>query len=152
MSDNSATQPPTTQAAPVEATVLLWSRNVGRILDWATTTLGLTESWRAEGGKGGVEHGELLWQPDQASTGNRITISFSREPYTKMGPSGISLRTGERAVVDELHDRAATNDAEIIQGLEDSRVAYSFTARDPDGNQWWVNAETGFLDKLRDPG
>ncbi|MFT5102109.1 MAG: hypothetical protein ACI9HY_004245, partial [Planctomycetaceae bacterium] len=29
-------------------------------------------------------------------------------------------------------------------------VAFSFTATDPDGNQWWVNAETGFLDRLRE--
>ena len=148
MSDTNVTQSPNTSA---EATVLLWSADVGRILEWATVTLGLTESWRAGGERSGVEHGELLWQPDQASAGNRITISSAREQYANMGPSGISLRTSERALVDELHERATTHGTEIIQGPEDSIVAYSFTAQDPDGNQWWVNAETGFLDKLRNP-
>ena len=40
--------------------------------------------------------------------------------------------------------------ANISQGLEESVVAYSFTATDPDGNEWWVNAETGMLDQLRE--
>jgi len=34
-------------------------------------------------------------------------------------------------------------------GPMDSRVAHSFTAVDPDGNQGWVNGEPGFLDWLR---
>lgn len=142
---------PSAPKAFTEVTPLLWSTDVGKILDWATRTLGLVESWRADGdGEAAtVEHGELLWQPNQTSTGNRITISWSRDTYTAMGPSGISLRVDERAEIDRIHARAVSQSADIIQGPEESPVAYSFTARDPDGNQWWVNAETGFLDELR---
>ena len=66
-----------------------------------------------------------------------------------MGPAGISLRIDDRDQVDAIHARARQAGARIVQGPEESRVAYSFTAVDPDGNQWWVNAETGFLDGLR---
>lgn len=52
-------------------------------------------------------------------------------------------------VIDAILKRAREAGARISQGPERSRVAYSFTAVDPDGNQWWVNAETGFLDTLR---
>ena len=69
-----------------------------------------------------------------------------------MGPSGISLRIDDKATVDRVYERARAAGAEITQGPEDSPIAYSFTAVDPDGNQWWVNAETGFLDKLRQDG
>jgi len=67
-----------------------------------------------------------------------------------MGPSGISLRVDDPKEVDRIHERASAAGANVTQDLEMSPVAYSFTATDPDGNQWWVNAETGFLDKLRE--
>lgn len=122
---------------------LLWSDDVERILDWTAETLGLTESWRATGDSGAVEHAELMWP------GGRISISFKRAPYMDMGPSGISLRIDDRDQVEALFKRARDSGARILQELQESRVAYSFTALDPDGNQWWVNAETGFLDQLR---
>ena len=66
-----------------------------------------------------------------------------------MGPAGISLRIDEREEVDRIHRQAVAAGAKVTQGPEDSRIAYSFTAEDPDGNQWWINAESGFLDGLR---
>lgn len=135
--------------AAFAASPLLWSKDVGRLLAWATATLGLVESWRAEDEQGSVEHAELLWRPDATQAGNRITISWSREQYAAMGPSGIALRVAAASDVDEVHALALKQGVEIIQGPEESPVAYSFTARDPDGNQWWVNAETGLLDDLR---
>ena len=69
-----------------------------------------------------------------------------------MGPSGLSLRVDDRAVVDSVYARAKAGGADIVQDLQESRVAYGFTVLDPDGNQWWVNAETGFLDELRQQG
>jgi len=39
---------------------LLWSDDVERIVEWACTTLGLEESWRAPGENGQLEHAELL--------------------------------------------------------------------------------------------
>ena len=122
---------------------LLWSDDVARIVDWAVRALGLTESWRAPGEDGSLEHAELLWP------GGRVSISVKAAPYRAMGPSGISLRCDDRNRVDAVYQRARSAGAEIIQGPEESRVAYSFTALDPDGNQWWVNAENGFLDQLR---
>jgi len=120
---------------------LIWSDDVGALLDWATAALGLKESWRAPGEDGRIEHGELKWLNGKVS----INIANGRT----IGPSGLSLRVDDRARVDDIHQRAVDAGASITQGPEESMVAYSFTATDPDGNEWWVNAETGFLDKLR---
>jgi len=122
---------------------LLWSDDVGRIADWAKTTLGLTESWRAAGESGQVEHAELLWP------GGKVSVNIRQDVYADMGPSGIALRVNDRNQVDATYAMAIAARTEIARELEDSRIAYSFTALDPDGNQWWVHAETGFLDELR---
>lgn len=122
---------------------LIWTDDVEGILNWCVDTLGLIEAWRAPGADG-LEHAEVLWP------GGRVSINIRTETTRKTGPSGISLRVDDRDRVAALHDRALKADADIMMGLTDSRVAYSFTALDPDGNQWWVNAETGFLDELRD--
>lgn len=124
---------------------LLWSADVAAIADWAQRCLGLTESWRAANDDGVVEHAELLWP------GGRISVNAKRDQFANTGPSGIALRLDNRAAIDSCHARAVAAGAQIIQGPEESRVAYSFTALDPDNNQWWVNAETGFLDSIRQP-
>jgi uncharacterized glyoxalase superfamily protein PhnB len=121
---------------------LLWSEDVERILDWAVNSLGLTESWRAPG-EDGLEHAELLWP------GGRVSINIRTDSTRDMGPAGISLRVDDRDRVDSAYAMAVAAGAEILMAPTESRVAYSFTALDPDGNQWWVNAETGFLDGLR---
>jgi uncharacterized glyoxalase superfamily protein PhnB len=121
---------------------LLWSDDVEGILNWCVSSLGLTESWRAPWEKG-LEHAEVLWP------GGRVSINIRSETTRETGPSGISLRVDDRDTVAALYDRAVGAGATILMGLTDSRVAYSFTAVDPDGNQWWVNAENGFLDELR---
>ena len=120
---------------------LLWSKDVDALVSWAVTTLGLREAWRAPGEDGQIEHAELNW------INGKISINIDKG--FGMGPSGISLRVDSRDAVDETHRLAVSAGANITQGPEDSRVAYSFTATDPEGNQWWVNAETGFLDELR---
>ena len=121
---------------------LLWSDNVERIVDWAIDSLGLMESWRAPGERG-LEHAELLWP------GGRVSVNVRTDATRDMGPSGISLRVDDRDSVDAAYAKALAAGAEILMPTMDSPVAYSFTAVDPDGNQWWVNAETGFLDELR---
>lgn len=125
---------------------LLASADVGRISDWAVSVLGLTESWRAVGESGQVEHAEVHW------FSGRISVNVRRETDPPTGPSGLSLRVDDRAVVDSVYARAKAGGADIVQDLQESRVAYGFTALDPDGNQWWVNAENGFLDELRQQG
>ena len=130
-------------AVTSEVFPLLWVEDPAAIADWAVATLGLTEAWRAANDDGGVEHVEVLWP------GGRISINVKRDDMPASGPAGISLRIDDPSVVDQVHARARKAGAEIIQGPEESRVAYSFTALDPAGNQWWVNAETGMLDTLR---
>ena len=120
---------------------LIWSKDVEVISDWAVNALGLIESWRAPGESGRIEHAELH--------GFNGKISVNIDKGMDMGPSGISLRVDDNATIDKVFERARAAGAEIVQGPEHSSIAYSFTAVDPDGNQWWVNAETGFLDKLR---
>ncbi len=121
---------------------LIWSDDVEAILDWCVGTLGLMESWRAPGAEG-LEHAEVLWP------GGRVSINVRTDSTRHTGPSGISLRVDDRERVAALHDRVVAAGGEILMALSESPVAYSFTALDPDGNQWWVNAETGFLDELR---
>lgn len=127
--------------AKSEVFPLLWSKDVTALVDWAVSALGLKECWRAAGENGQVEHAELLW------FSGKVSINIDRGD--NMGPSGLSLRVDDRQIVDQIHQQAVAAGASITQGPEESRVAYSFTATDADGNQWWVNAETGFLDELR---
>ena len=130
-------EPPVSEVFP-----LLWSDDVARILDWTVAALGLTESWRAPGERG-VEHAEVLWP------GGKVGINIRSETTRDTGPSGISLRVDDRKQVEAVYALAQAAGAEILMPLTESPVAYSFTAVDPDGNHWWVNAETGFLDELR---
>ena len=130
-------------SAPVsEVFPLIWSDDVEAILNFCVEALGMTEAWRAPG-ENGLEHAEVLWP------GGRVSINIRTETTQDTGPSGISLRVDDRAQVEAVHQQAVAAGATIMMGLTESRVAYSFTALDPDGNQWWVNAETGFLDELR---
>ena len=121
---------------------LIWSDDVEQLLNWCVASLGMTEAWRAPGERG-LEHAEVLWP------GGRVSINIRTDTTRNTGPSGISLRVDDRAQVEAVYARAVAADAEILMALMESPVAYSFTAVDPDGNQWWVNAETGFLDELR---
>ncbi len=77
-------------------------------------------------------------------TGGAATINDPSAPYevTMLNDSHQVIFLVPTAAL-----RAAG--ADITQGPEETRIAYSFTATDPDGNHWWVNAETGFLDRLR---
>lgn len=124
---------------------LLHTTDVPRLADWAVTTLGLTESWRAPPNEAGeIEHAELHWISGK--------VSLNLVGGSSMGPTAVSLRVDDRDRVEAIHRRAVAAGADITQGPEDSRIAYSFTATDPEGNQWWVNAENGFLDRLRGSG
>ncbi|MEM8766114.1 MAG: VOC family protein [Pseudomonadota bacterium] len=131
------------QAPIKELFPLLFSSDVEAIVDWATAALGLVESWRAPGEDGSLEHAELHW-----GTG-KVSINVSGRGEHPSGPSSLSLRIDDRAEVDRLHEKAVAAGARITQPLMESPVAYSFTAVDPDGNEWWVNAETGMLESLR---
>lgn len=123
---------------------LIWTADVPALIDWAVAVLGLKESWRAPASEAGeIEHAELHWQS------GKVSLNLARPGKVRMGPAGISLRVDDRARVEAVYRRAVAAGANITQGPEETRIAYSFTATDPDGNQWWVNAETGFLDRLR---
>ena len=132
-----------TSTAVSEVYPLLFSHDVGALADWAVAALDLTESWRAPGEDGTVEHAEVLWP------GGRVSINIRAESNRGIGPGSIALRVDDRERVDALYQRAQAAGAEVSQAPLESRVAYSFTLLDPDGNQWWVNAETGFLDEIR---
>ncbi len=120
---------------------ILWTRDVGKLADWGIAVLDLKESWRAPGSDGQIEHAELLWGS------GKVSVNIAKGDNT--GPAGIALRVDDRRRVDQLYARAQDAGASISQPLAESRVAYGFTVMDNDGNQWWVNAETGFLDELR---
>ena len=122
---------------------LVWTEDVERLAQWAMDALDLKESWRAPGEDGTIEHLELHW------FSGKISINIKGSQYAHTGPCGISLRIDDKETVDSLFRRAKDYGANITQDVMDSPIAYSFTATDPDGNQWWVNAENGMLDQLR---
>ena len=120
---------------------VLHVRDVDEIADWAVASLGLRENWRAAGESGITEHAELLWHA------GRISINIHRGGPQRLG--GISLRVADRQRVDAAWQQAQAVGTNITQSLAESKIAYSFTATDPAGNEWWVNCETGLLDQLR---
>lgn len=127
----------------VDAFVLLWSDDVARLVSWATGALGLTEVWRAPNEQGVLEHAELTWGKQ------KLSVNVKDARFQEGGFVGIGLQVADRQDVDRLFKRAQEFGAEVHQNLMDSAIAYSFTLLDPDGNQWWVHAETGMLDELR---
>ena len=130
---------------PVQEVIsLLFSDQPGIIADWAIKQLGLEESWRASNDDGAVEHIELRWAK------SRISINATREGQQITGKTSLGLRLDDAASVKALYQQAIQFGAEIRMALTESKVALSFTLADPDGNEWWVNAETGFLDQLRE--
>ena len=130
---------------PVQEVIsLLFSDQTGIIADWAIKQLGLEESWRASYDDGAVEHVELRWAK------SRISINATREGQQITGKTSLGLRLDDAASVKALYQQAIQFGAEIRMALTESKVALSFTLADPDGNEWWVNAETGFLDQLRE--
>ena len=123
---------------------LVWTEDVEGLATWAIGALGLTESWRAPGeDETIIEHLELHW------FSGKISINYKRSEFEHTGPCGISLRVDDKDTVDRLFEKARAYGANTTQAPMDSPIAYSFTTTDPDGNQWWVNAETGMLDQLR---
>lgn len=127
-----------------EVIVLLNSDDPAALADWATKHLNLDESWRAANENGAVEHVELRWGQ------SRISINATREGQHITGKTSLGLRVDDEAVVRSLYQQVLDKDAELRMELTESRVALSFTVADLDGNEWWVNAETGFLDRLRE--
>ena len=119
---------------------LLSTKDVGAIADWAVNTLGLTESWRAEE-DGIVEHAELHWVNGK--------VSINVENGSRSGVMGVGLRLGSQSSVEAVYQRAKDNGCVFSRELAEGVVAYSFTALDPDGNEWWIHMETGVLDQLR---
>ena len=129
---------------PVQEVIsLLFSDQPAVIADWAIQQLGLEESWRASNDEGVVEHIELRWAQ------SRISINATRDGQEITGKTSLGLRLDDDASVRALYQRASEFGAEIRMALTESKVALSFTLADPDGNEWWVNAETGFLNQLR---
>ena len=116
---------------------------VGNIADWAVDVLGCTESWRAPGDDGRFEHVELRWGEC------KVSINRRDERSAQIGPASIGLRIDDRAAVEAVYAKVMAVGAEVSQPLAESTIAYGFTVADPAGNDWWVHAENGFLDKLR---
>ena len=116
---------------------------VGALADWAVNVLGLSESWRAPGDDGRMEHVELRWGE------HKVSINRVDDRSRDRGPASIGLRIDIRAEVEAIYARAVAAAADIRQPLQESTIAYGFTVADPAGNDWWIHAENGFLDQLR---
>ncbi len=72
------------------------------------------------------------------------------EGQNSLGATGLGPRLGDNDRVSARYQQAVALGADVRMALTQSKVALSFTLADPDGNEWWINAETGFLDQLRE--
>ena len=61
----------------------------------------------------------------------------------------MGLEVEDEATVERLFERALSASAHVEMGLTHSKVAYSFTIQDSEGNQYLIHSETGYLDQLR---
>ena len=126
----------TTEAVRVVS--LLVKKDPQSLLRFFSKTLGIEAHWKHEDGDGHVVHAEVLWGRD------RISINAG-EPR----PCSLGLEVQDEQTVERLFERALSASAHIEMGLTHSKVAFSFTIQDPEGNQYWIHSETGLLDQLR---
>ncbi|MGA1759000.1 MAG: VOC family protein, partial [Pseudomonadales bacterium] len=94
--------------------------------------------WKHEDDDGRLVHAEVLWGSD------RISITAGEPRRCSLG-----LEVEDEVTVERLFERAVSASAHIEMGLTHSKVAYSFTSQDSDGNPYGIHAETGYLDQLR---
>ncbi|MEM9744346.1 MAG: VOC family protein [Pseudomonadota bacterium] len=122
---------------------LLYTDDVEALAQWLVTHLDLRLYWQSTGAGESIDHAELRLGEQYLSLNRR------RTPYDEVGPTVLGLRYGDRETVERLYARALDWGLPIAMALTESSVAWSFTVADPDGNHWWVHAETGMLDELR---
>ncbi len=87
--------------------------------------LGIKAHWKHEDGDGRLVHAEVLWGSDPIS----ITAGEPRR-------CSLGLEVEDEATVERLFERALSASAQIEMGLTHSKVAYSFTVQDSEGNQY----------------
>ncbi|WP_265522427.1 VOC family protein [Oerskovia flava] len=109
----------------------LRARDAHALIDFLTTVFGFTATAvHAEGDL--VQHAELIW-PE----GGGVMLGSDRPdtPWTlRPGTSGVYVVT-ER--IDEIHDRAVTAGARIVQPLSSPDYGgLTFSCADPEGNLW----------------
>ena len=117
---------------------LLATRDPESLLTFFSKTPDVEAHWQHEDGDGRLVHAEVLWGSD------RISLAKGEPRRCSLG-----LEVEDDATVERLFERAVSASAHIEMGLTHSKVAYSFTIQDADGNQYWIHAETGYLDQLR---
>ena len=122
----------------VRVVPLLVTRDPQSLLTFFSQTLDVEAHWKHEDSDGRVVHAEVLWGS------NRISITAGEPRRCSLG-----LEVEDEATVERLFERAVSAAAQIEMGLTHSKVAYSFTIQDADVNQYWIHAETGYLDLLR---
>ena len=122
----------------VRVVPLLPTRDPQSLLTFFSKTLDLEAHWKHEDGDRRVVHAEVLWGSD------RISITAGEPRRCSLG-----LEVEDDATVERLFERAVLASAQIEMGLTHSKVAYSFTIQDSEGNQYWIHAKTGYLDQLR---
>ena len=124
---------------------LISSKDLDRLTARLFRNLECTPVWAVLDQEGNTEHAELRWRD------YRLSLNLVRAPYDGFGPAVQALQVADKETVDSYHTRCVGDGASIVQGPEQSPVAYSFTVADPDGNHWWIHAETGLLNELRSP-
>jgi len=122
----------------VRVVPLLATRDPQPLLSFFSKTLDVEAHWKHEDGDGRLVHAEVLWGSD------RISIAAGEPRRCSLG-----LEVEDEATVERLFERAVSASAHIEMGLTHSKVAYSFTIQDSEGNPYWIHAETGYLDQLR---
>ena len=125
-----------------ELYALIYVEDVDLVADWVVDNLGFVDNWRAPGETGVTEHAELLWGT------TRVSINVKASHGDVYSPSSVAVSVPDREAVDRIHAHIAGR-LDGVPAPEESRIAYGFTVLDPVDNEWWVHAETGFLDEFR---
>ena len=123
-------------------TPVLHYRDPDAAFRWLIDTLPLTESWANRAPDGSLQNAELRWRA------GFVSINRARGDY-EARPSSVWLTLETASEVDARYEHAVAAGAEVVRPLAESGYYfYSFTVRDPEGNDWMVGTD-GRLHELR---
>lgn len=103
-------------------------RDADAALDWITGVLGLRELFVVRGDGGRIAHAEVGWGGGAVMLGERSDAPGGGQVYL----------VADDATMRAAYQRVTAAGAEVRRPLADQGYGWSFTAADPEGNEWSV--------------
>jgi len=116
-------------------------RDVKAALDWLTGAFGFTETLRNETPGGGL-HAEMMLEGCRIMLG-QIASAEGRKAFGMASPLDVAGGTTTQGVfvylpdVEAHRDRARAAGARITQDLADHGYGLTYSAKDPEGHDWF---------------